>query len=374
MHVVDVTMFYGGGGGGVTTYLDAKARWLAARTDMRHTIASPNLPPHAGTLAQAGPPRTAAIPGLALPGLHGYRLPSSTEAVTQALLRLQPDLIETGDAGPCGWGAMRAARQLGVPLVGFYHSDLPQLVRRRFGHAGERLAQRYVRRLYRHCDLLLAPSAAMVRRLAALGLRARQQPLGIDTTIFHPQRADGSLRAELGLPPSARLLVYAGRFNGTKKLDLLGAAVKRLGPPYHLLMVGGRARRRCGQVSVLPFQANPRALARLLAGCDALVHAGDSETFGLIALEAMACGLPVVVTSAGGIAELVTPGTGVVVEPNNVRSLADGIAALYDGDLAGMGERARRVVCAQYDWKRVLPHLLDHYHALHGPGHASAGS
>ncbi|MFS2136061.1 glycosyltransferase [Duganella sp. Dugasp56] len=373
MHVVDVTMFYGGGGGGITTYLDAKARWLAGRADMRHTIASPNLPPHAGAVAQAGPPHTVALPGIALPGLHGYRMPRSAEAVTRVLLRLQPDLIETGDAGPCGWAAVHAARRLGVPLVGFYHSDLPQLVRKRFGSAAGRMAQQYVRRLYRHCDLLLAPSAAMVRRLATLGLHAHQQPLGIDTVIFHPQRAHGNLRADLGLPASARLLVYAGRFNSTKKLDLLDAAVRRLGAPYHLLMVGGRAPRRSGPVSVLPFQTNPRALARLLAGCDALVHAGDSETFGLIVLEAMACGLPAVVTSAGGIGELVAPGTGVVVKPNSASSLAEGIDALYAGDLAGMGERARRTACTHYDWNRVLPHLLDHYHALREPGSASVG-
>jgi alpha-1,6-mannosyltransferase len=106
---------------------------------------------------------------------------------------------------------------------------------------------------------------------------------------------------------------------------------------------------------------------------DALVHAGDSETFGLIVLEAMACGLPAVVTSAGGIAELAAPGTGVVVKPNSASSLAEGIAALYAGDLAGMGERVRRMACTHYDWNRVLPHLLDHYHALRGPGSASAG-
>jgi alpha-1,6-mannosyltransferase len=125
-------------------------------------------------------------------------MPRSAEAVTRVLLRLQPDLIETGDAGPCGWAAVHAARRLGVPLVGFYHSDLPQLVRKRFGSAAGRMAQQYVRRLYRHCDLLLAPSAAMVRRLATLGLHAHQQPLRIDTVIFHPQRAHGNLRADLG--------------------------------------------------------------------------------------------------------------------------------------------------------------------------------
>lgn len=378
MHVVDVTMFYGGGGGGVMSYLDAKARWLAGHTTLRHTVASPNLPPHAGHMSQAGPPYTASIPGLAIPGLrgylHGYHLPRSVEAVVHVLQRLQPALIEAGDAGPCGWGAVRASRRLGVPLVGFYHSDLPQLVRRRFGPAGGWAAEDYVRRLYRHCDLLLAPSTAMVRRLADLGLHASRQPLGIDTAIFHPRRGDDKLRSDLGLPASARLLVYAGRFNGTKKLNLLSAAVKRLGAPYHLLLIGGHKAMRGGPVSVLPFQSNQRMLARLLASCDALVHAGDNETFGLIVLEAMACGLPAVVTSAGGIAELVAPGTGMVVAPNSVASLCEGIDALYRQDVSVLGENARRMACAQYDWKLILPQLLGRYHALLGQGSARAGA
>jgi alpha-1,6-mannosyltransferase len=373
MHVVDVSMFYAGAGGGVSTYLDAKARWLAGRAGVRHTIASPNLPSHAGAVAQAGPPHTAAIPGLALPGLHGYRFPRSADAAAAVLLRLEPDLIEAGDAGPCAWGAVRAKQRLGIPLVAFYHSDLEQLIRCRFGPAGALLAQQYVYRLYEHCDLLLAPSAAMVRRLAGMGLCAHQQPLGIDTAIFHPRRGAFRLREELDLPESARLLVYAGRFSATKKLDVLISAMCRLGAPYHLLMIGGRTHQRSGPVSVLPFQSNQRALARMLGGCDALVHPGDSETFGLIVLEAMACGLPAVVTSGGGIAELVTPGTGVVVAPNSVAALCEGIDALYRQDPAAMGEHARRTVCALYDWDRIMPQMLSHYDALLARRVACAG-
>ncbi|SFV14491.1 glycosyltransferase [Pseudoduganella namucuonensis] len=364
MHVVDVTMFYGGAGGGVSTYLDAKARWLAGRAPHRHTIASPNLPPHAGQVARAGPPHTAAIPGLALPGLNGYRLPRSTEAAARVLRALRPDLIEAGDAGPCAWAALRAGSLLRVPVVGFYHSDLPYLLKRRFGAAAEGLARGYVQRLYSRVDLLLAPSAAMVRRLAGMGLRAAQQPLGIDTAVFHPRRRDGALRAQLGLPESARLLVYAGRFSALKRLDLLHAAIRRLGDPYHLLMVGGPRARRHGRVTQLPYQDNPRELARLLASCDALVHPGDSETFGLIVLEAMACGLPVVVTSGGAVAELVEPGTGVVVAPNSVERLCEGVDLLFARDPAALGGNAWRAVCPRHDWNRVLPLLLDHYDTL----------
>ena len=88
------------------------------------------------------------------------------------------------------------------------------------------------------------------------------------------------------------------------------------------------------------FRRDQRALARLLASCDVLVHPGDCETFGLIVLEAMACGLPVVGTTGGGVAELVDDSTGLLVAPNNVGSMAAGIEAIFRRDLGRMSMAA----------------------------------
>ncbi|MDC8758364.1 glycosyltransferase [Janthinobacterium fluminis] len=356
MHVVDITMFYAAEGGGVSTYLDAKACWLAGRRQLRHTVVSPNA--RAGAAAAV-----VGIPGFALPGLHGYRMPRSVAAAARVLRTLDPDLIEAGDAGPCAWAALRVARQLRVPAVAFCHSDLPQLVRKRFGALAAHAARRHLAQLYRRFDLVLAPSRMMAQQLVAMGVAgALHQPLGIDTGVFCPQRRDAALRAQLGLAADARLLLYAGRFTPEKKLALLAEAVGRLGRPYHLLLVGGGAVPPSGaRITVIPFQREPRVLAGLLASCDLLVHPGDSETFGLIVLEAMACGLPVVGTSAGGVAELVDEATGILVAPNSAAALADGIAALYRRDRAALAAAARRKACACYDWNDIMPQLLQRY-------------
>jgi alpha-1,6-mannosyltransferase len=202
---------------------------------------------------------------------------------------------------------------------------------------------------------------------------AVHQPLGIDSTIFHPQRRDPTLREQLGLDPDSRLLVYAGRFTPEKKLDLLVDAVRKLGAPYHLLLVGGgevfpesiaAALRDSARVSHIPFKRDQRELARLLASCDLLVHPGDCETFGLIVLEAMACGLPVVGTDGGGVAELVDRDTGILADANNVDSLAGAIEAIYGQDMARMGQAARRKAAGDYDWDEILPQVLGRYDAL----------
>jgi alpha-1,6-mannosyltransferase len=365
MHLVDITMFYAPEGGGVSTYLNAKARWLAQRTRVRHTIVSPNV------ASSGGAPALARVPGVRVPGIVGYRWPLTVGASARILRRLAPDLIEAGDAGPAAWAALRVKRRLGIPAVAFYHSDLHNLMRRHMGLLGMRVARRYLATLYRQFDLVLAPSRLMVQQLAALDIaEAVHQPLGIDLDIFSPLRRVASLRQRLRLPPETRLLVYAGRFTPEKRLGLLIEAVRRLGPPYHLVLVGGGAVAlpQDAQTSFLPFTRDQRELAGLLASCDVLVHPGDCETFGLIVLEAMACGLPVVATTSGGIAELVDAATGVLVPPNSVTALCEGVDAIFRRNLARLSQAACSKARDQYDWNIIMPQIMHRYAGLLAAG------
>ncbi|XYJ09213.1 glycosyltransferase family 4 protein [Telluria sp. B2] len=362
MHLVDITMFYAAEGNGVSTYLNAKARWLARHSRVKHTILSPNV--DSGGEA----PALVRVPAVALPGINGFRMPTSVRAPMRLLHQARPDLIEVGDAGHSAWAALRLRRRLGVPAIAFYHSDLPRLVRPRFGQTAEQATCKYLAHLYRQFDLVLAPSRAMVEQLHAIGVSdARHQPLGIDSSVFHPGRRVETLRAHLRLPANARLLVYAGRFTPEKKLPLLIDAVRKLGRPYHLVLIGGGAELpRYPQITYIPFKRNQRQLARLLASCDVLVHPGDCETFGLIVLEAMACGLPVVATTGGGVAELVDDKTGILAAPNSVDSLAGAIEAIYERNFSELGANARRKAAEYYDWNEILPQVMRRYQAVLG--------
>lgn len=364
MHLLDITMYYALHGGGITSYLNAKAHWLARHGTIRHTIVTSSM--NAGQPDRAGA-SVIALPGRALPGINGYRLPRSLRAPLQVCERVRPDVIEVGDAGPFALAALAARRRYGMPVVGFYHSDLHALVARRFGAAGAALARRYLARVYGRCDLVLAPSRLMVERLAQLGVRDPvHQPLGVDAGVFCPARRDPALRRRLGLDPETRLLVYAGRFTPQKKLHLLAGAMQRLGRPYHLLLVGGGAEPPpILRSTVLPYISEPQRLAALLGGCDLFVHPADGETFGLVALEAMACGVPVLGTG-GGVAELIDYRTGLVVAPDSAAALAAGVTALFESGpgLAFLAGNARRKVCDFYDWNHIMPQLLERYARL----------
>lgn len=359
MHLVDITMFYAAQGGGVSTYLAAKAHWLAQRTRIVHSIVAPACKEHSElSFVQ--------VPSLLIPGSDSYRMPLSVGVAAKVLRQLQPDLIEVGDPYQSAWAALRIKRERNVPVVAFYHSDLPQLVLQRFGSRAQAVAMRYVAHLYQQFDLVLAPSEVMVQRLHAMGVeRVQRQPLGVNTHVFAPAGKDAQLRTRLGLPGDTRLLVYAGRFTREKKLPLLMEAVARLGPPYHLLLIGGGEQLpSASHYTCLPFQSDQASLARLLASCDLLVHAGDSETFGLVILEAMACGLPVLGVARGGVAELVDSATGLLVPPDNAAFLAEGIRFLFERDLATLGRNARRKMVQKYDWDIIVPRLITRYAGL----------
>src|SRR5258708_17326287 len=193
------------------------------------------------------------------------------------------------------------------------------------------------------------------------------QPLGVDTDVFHPLRRTLCLRGRLGLPRAAGVLVCAGRFAREKNVPLLLQAFARLGSPYHLLLIGGeRAARPAANVTLLPYRRDSLELARWIASADALVHAGTKETFGLVILEAMACGRPVVAARAGAFPELIDESVGMLAEPNNAASLAEAIAALYQRDLEAIGACARARVLRQFTWQRAFHAQVAAYASLIG--------
>jgi alpha-1,6-mannosyltransferase len=363
-HLVDTTMLFAPRSGGVKRYLMAKRAWLAQRRpDLRHSLVVP------GRATRASADGMVSISAPLIPFGDGYRIPASLRKWTRILAHLKPTLIEAGDAYVPGHAALDAAAATGAATVGFCHSNPAALAALHFGEWAAAPAQKRWAKFYSRFDLVVAPSQYIASRLAEAGVpRVAVQPLGVDIDIFHPARADRDLiRRDLGLSPTTRLVVFAGRPAREKNLETLVEAVEMLGGDYRLLLIAAGANLRPHpQTICLDYVRDSKQLARLIASCDAFVHANDQEPFGLIVLEALAAGLPVVGPSTGGIGELIDDTVGQRAQEATPAGLAEAIETLFGRDLEALSRAARRRAEERHSWDRTFDGLMDVYAGLLG--------
>lgn len=359
MRILDLTMFHAPKSGGVKRYLDAKAEYLAGVDGIAHRVLVPGkeLKHQRERLFLPEPP---------LPFSGGYRFPVHLRNWRRAILKFKPDLIELGDPYHLGALGAKMGEELGIPVVGFYHSDLIRMVSGRLGGWAKPLIRTWVRRLYGRCDVVLAPTSIIAQRLSDHGVaNVRHQSLGVNVKRFSPEHADPGFKSWLGVSENTRVLLFAGRFAMEKRLRDLAQAMRILKSSYHLVLVGsGEPPTMPENVTVLDYCDDAAQLARLYASADALVHAGDMETFGLVLLEAMACETPVVGVHAGALAELIKPEFGELATPRDGASFAAAVRRLFARDTRAMGVAAREYACEHYSWERVLEQHLGRYREL----------
>src|SRR5215469_12679715 len=357
-------MLYAPRSGGVKRYLTAKRIWFAkARPHVRHTLVVPG-PRHA--YDGAGRLSIYAAP---LPFGDGYRWPVGKTAWMKRLMRQRPTLIEAGDPYTPGLAALKAGEALGVPVIGFCHTDLGALAALHIGEWAEKPVRKHWGEIYRRFDRAVAPSRYIASRLADAGVDDPVAlPLGVDVETFRPDGADpAGLRRRLGLSPRHRLLVFAGRPAREKRVDVLVEAVERLGDPYVLLLIGAKATTPSpGRVIELPYETQPARLAAVMASCDAFVHANDSEPFGLVVLEAMACGLPIIGVAAGGVAESVDESVGMLAPRSVAADVAEATQGLFAGDRRALGAAALVRARERHGWDAVFQRLSALYAEVSG--------
>ncbi len=254
-------------------------------------------------------------------GLPGYeslelRFPSLTR-VLALVEEEQPGLVHLATPGPVGLCGLVAARLLGLPVVGSYHTELgpyalqltrDALVADAFGI--------YVDWFYRQCQLVLAPTSSVAAALEQRGhQRVNVWGRGVDAELFKPDRRREHVRRRL-LDGGDLLLLYVGRLSPEKRIHVLLEAFARLRgrlPGLRLAIAGdGPAREQL--VAAAPagvrFVGELRglALAELYASADIFCFPSTTDTFGQVLLEAAASGLPAIAAEAGGAVELVRDG------------------------------------------------------------------
>jgi alpha-1,6-mannosyltransferase len=346
VHVVQVANFYGPRSGGLRTALHHLGAGYRAHGHAV-TLIVPGARPAADLLP--GGVRRLTLPAPVLPGTGGYRvLPPGR--VTAALAGVAPDVVEVSDRLTLrGLGRWAGARGVASVMISHERSDrllqdwgLP-------GPVARGLADRWNARLAHDFDVVVCTTAFARAEFDRIAVPVRRVPLGVDLEVFTPERADPELRRELAGGAEV-LVVHCGRLSREKHVERAVDAVALLhatGLPVRLVVAGdGPQRRRLERrarglpVTFLGFLSGRYEVARLLATADVAVAPGPHETFGLAALEALACGTPAVVSRSSALSELVDPSCGAAVA-DDPRALAVAVRALARGDRAALRRRAR---------------------------------
>ncbi|WP_295241309.1 glycosyltransferase [uncultured Brevundimonas sp.] len=362
--LVDTTMLYAPRSGGVKRYILSKKAWIEAnRPGVSHSLIVP------GARHKARADGIVQLRATKLPFGDGYRWPSSVKRWSAWVAAMKPSIIEAGDPYTPGQGALEAGQRVGCPVVGFCHSDPAGLAALHFGEWAKKPVEKRWAKLFSQFDRVVSPSRFIARRLEEAGVNNIViRPLGVEIDTFRPDRRDRQwLLKQLGLGEDARLLCFAGRPAKEKNVDVLIEAVQKLGAPYHLVLVGaGAGMPEEDRVISMPYESDPKAVAKIIASCDAFVHANDKEPFGLIVLEAMACGRPVVGVNAGGVAETVDESVGQLADSADADDYAQAVEALFARDIEAIGRAAREKAVSQFAWNRVFEDLCMVYGELTG--------
>lgn len=380
MKICDVTQFYSPVSGGVKRYISEKRRYVERFTQDEHYLV---IPGSRTAHERQGRLHVCTIQSPQINRTSRYRILLSTHRVRDFLDEARPDVIEAGDPYHLAWVALRAGGELRVPVFGFYHSHFPEAYLRTVlkycgGWVRDAVlayAQDYIVRLYRQFQATLVPSDHLRGLLNDWGVHnAVTLKLGVDTESFCPGPAKASLRDQLGIPARAFVLLFVGRLSSEKGLATLLDAFEQLHArgrrDCHLFIIGDGPLRRClpavrratgGALTWRHYLDDNAQLADCYRLANLFVHPGVCETFGLVILEAQACGCPAVGIRGSYMDANVHAGLEHWAGENSAASLADAIERFQGLDLPALGREAAERVHAEYAWPRVFQRLWHHY-------------
>lgn len=322
-------------------------------------------------MAERESARVKLLPSLGQP-IRPRRDLRSLASLAGIVRRFRPHIVHTHTAKAGFLGRLAPLLALRPPpvLVHTYHGHVLE------GYFGRARARSYLeleRRLASRSDCLVGVSRATVDDLVRLGVAPRERfrviPLGLDLEPF-ARTANGhgeTLRRELGMGDDEVLLAYVGRVVPIKRLDVLLRAVARArgeGAPVRLAVVGDGEMRPAlerlaaglGIGSAAQFLGYRRDLPAVFGAADVAVLSSDNEGTPVSLIEAAAAGVPAAATAVGGVPEVVTPQTGMLVPPGDDRALAEAIARLaaHGEWRRSIGRCARERALARYSAERLV--------------------
>ena len=309
------------------------------------------------------------VPALPLHSLFPIGLPVAVPSRKLEYLidGFAPDVMHLASPFALGGYSARIARRLGLPSLSIYQTDLAGFARHYGLNIAHNSLRKIVGRIHNSTNRTLAPSSAACTDLREQGVpNVHLWRRGVDTSLFHPSKRDETLRSAWGA--KRKLIVgYVGRLANEKRISDL--AILDRDPRIQLVIVGdGPARvklqRELPDALFTGFKSG-EDLGAAYASFDLFIHPGPNETFCQSVQEALASGIPCIVPTTGGPADLVTTGaTGYVIDTSNPSKLLSSVEHFMEReDRIDISHMARDSVETR-TWSAINQQLISHYKSV----------
>lgn len=317
------------------------------------------------------------IPSTPMPfGRGEYRFPLMlSPRVRSDLKAFAPNVLHVSSPDVVGHRAVSWARHRRLPILASVHTRFETYPRYYNLAFIEPALEALLRRFYRRCDALVAPSESMaqVLREQRMNYDVDIWSRGVDREVFNAGLRDMAWRRSLGIDDGEVVIGFHSRLVMEKGLDVFSDAIdelRRRGIVHRTLIVGdGPARgwleTRLPQAVFAGFMAG-KDLGKAVASMDVLFFPSTTETFGNVTLEGMACGLPVVAADATGSASLVNEGvSGRLIRPGAVHAFAEALRGYVENaDLRARHGKAGEARSLEFSWDRINQAVADTYARL----------
>ncbi|MGF1479496.1 MAG: glycosyltransferase [Cyanophyceae cyanobacterium] len=316
------------------------------------------------------------IPGMAFPLYPELKLALPKLGTRAVIEEFQPDLIHVVNPAILGLGGLYCAKVMNVPLVASYHTHLPQYLKHYGLAALEGVLWELLKAMHNQAQLNLCTSTAMVQELVNHGIEhVDLWQRGVDTEMFQPRLASAQMRSRLSQGhPDSPLLLYVGRVSAEKEIEQIKPILAAI-PQARLAIVGDGPHREALEAY---FAGTPThfvgylqglELAAAFASADAFIFPSRTETLGLVLLEAMAAGCPVVAARSGGIPDIVTDGeNGFLFEPTDPQGAIAATQRLLNAQAERETlRRNARQEAERWGWEAATHQLRNYYHSVCPP-------
>lgn len=335
-------------------------------------VYSATYPPPAGQPDRPEVHRSPSVPFFLYPDVQ-WAFPRQRD-VTEDLQAFRPDVVHVATEFSLGIAGVKAARQLGLPIIASAHTDYDQYAARYGVTWALRAGWHYLRWFYGQAHRVLCPSRIYEEALHRHGvLHTGVWSRGVDPEVFGPRFRSEVYRSAVGAGPGDLVVTYIGRIAREKNLGLLLEAWESLAPERggaQLVLVGRGPleddirRRELPGVHVTGLLQG-EALSTAYASADLFAFPSPTETFGNSLLEAMGSGLPAVVAAGGGVLEFAEHGRNAwLVQPDSAPAIADALRRLCADRALRQRLAAGALATARArDWGVVYDRLLEDYRA-----------